>query len=70
MTIRRTSRESLRKAINRGKADQAAEAPPAGISPMLRASWKFARETAKKFNQQLAKDRTAEFLKKLTKRFT
>jgi phage gp16-like protein len=45
------------------------EAPPAGISPVLRASWKFAKSTAQRFNQELVKNRVDEFLKKLAKRF-
>ncbi|MEE8638482.1 MAG: hypothetical protein V3T21_05515 [Candidatus Margulisiibacteriota bacterium] len=45
------------------------EAVPSGIPPVLRASWKFARNTAKRFNRELLKDRMNEFLKKLAKRF-
>jgi len=67
MTVRRVSRKSLRKAVTPGKI---AEAPPIGISPMLRASWKFARKMAQKFSQQMSKDRAEQMLKNLAKRFT
>jgi hypothetical protein len=45
------------------------EAPPAGISPMLRASWKFARKMSQKFNKELLKDRVDKLLKTLAKKF-
>jgi phage gp16-like protein len=45
------------------------EAVPAGIPRVLRASWKFAQNTAKRFSRELIKDRADEFLKKLAKRF-
>jgi len=45
------------------------EAPPTGLPPVLRSSWKFARGMAKRFSRELIKDRADEFLKKLAKRF-
>jgi phage gp16-like protein len=35
----------------------------------LRASWRFAHDMARRFGQELLSDRTAEFLKKLVKKF-
>jgi hypothetical protein len=67
VTINRIDKKELKKIGRPGL--EAAEAPPAGISPILRASWKFARETAERFSQELGVDRTAEFLKNLAKRF-
>lgn len=66
MVIRRISQKEIRGALAPGMMPEAA---PAGISPVLRASWKFAHKWAKRFNQELLKDRVAEFLKKLAKRF-
>ncbi|MFC1511158.1 hypothetical protein ACFL5U_02070 [Candidatus Margulisiibacteriota bacterium] len=42
---------------------------PAGISPILKSSWKFARGMAERFNREMLKDRLKELLKKLSKRF-
>ena len=67
MTINRIDKKELKKIGRPGI--EAADIPPAGISPILRASWKFARETAQRFSQELGADRTAEFLKNLVKRF-
>jgi hypothetical protein len=68
VTIRRVEYKELRK-IGRPGLTGAEAAPPAGISPILRASWKFARDTAKRFSKELGADRTNEFLKNLVKRF-
>jgi len=46
-----------------------AEAAPAGIPPVLKNSWQYARDMAKRFSQELVKDRVDEFLKNLAKRF-
>jgi hypothetical protein len=69
VTIRRIDTKELRK-IGRPGVTGAEEAPPAGISPILRASWKFASDTAKRFSKELGADRTHEFLKNLAKRFS
>ena len=66
MAIRRISRKEIRKSAGLGKA---AEAPPVGISPVLRSSWKFAQNMAERFNRELVQDRMKDFLKKLAKRF-
>lgn len=68
MTIRRVDSE-IRKAGRPG-ITRAEDLPPAGIAPILRASWRFARETAQRFNKELLSDRTKEFLNNLAKRFT
>ena len=65
-TIRRVSTKELRKLRPAGQVE---DAPPPGIAPVLRASWNFARDTAKRFNKELAKDRVKEFLKKLAQKF-
>jgi hypothetical protein len=67
VTIRRISEKELRKIGRPGI--EAGDVPPAGISPVLRASWKFARDTAKRFSKELVNDRTKEFLNALVKRF-
>ena len=67
MTIRRISEKELRKV---GRPGAIAEAPPAGIPPLLRASWKFARDMARRFSRELLKDHADEFIKNLVKRFT
>lgn len=66
MTIRRISPSELRKTSSLGKV---AEPPPLGISPVLRASWRFAQDMAHRFNRELLQDRAKEFLKKLVNRF-
>jgi hypothetical protein len=45
------------------------EPVPAGIPPILRASWKFARGMAQQFNRELVKDRVNHLLKKLADKF-
>jgi len=45
------------------------EVMPTGIPPVLRASWKFAQNMARRFNREMIKDRMNELLKKLAKRF-
>ena len=64
--IRRVSPKELKRIRT---LSDVAEAPPAGIAPVLRASWKFARDTAHRFSRELSKNRAKEFLKKLVKRF-
>jgi hypothetical protein len=66
VTIRKLDKEL--KTIGRPGV-KAEDIPPSSISPILRSSWKFARETAQRFSQELGTDRTAEFLKNLVKRF-
>jgi hypothetical protein len=46
------------------------DVPPAGISPVLRASWRFARDTAQRFRKEMLNDRTKNFLDKLAKKFS
>ena len=75
MTIRRIESKEIRK-IGRPGVTGAEEAPPAGISPILRASWRFASDTAKRFSQELETDPkrksnfVTEALKNLVKRFS
>jgi len=47
-----------------------ADAPPVGTPPVLRASWRFARDSAGRFSKELLKDHTKEFLTKLVKKFS
>ena len=63
----RIERNQLKK-IGRPGLPEAAV--PAGISPVLRPSWKFAKNLAERFNRELLNDRVDEFLKNLAKRFT
>jgi len=67
MGVRKVSKSRVKKTT--GLAGRIEEAPPPGVSPVLRTSWKFARKTAQKFSRELMKDRVREFLKKLAKRF-
>jgi hypothetical protein len=67
VTINRIDKKELKKVGRPGS--EAADIPPAGLNPILRASWKFAKDTAKRFSEELGTDRTAEFLKNLAKRF-
>jgi hypothetical protein len=69
VSIRRIEPKELRK-IGRPGITGVEEAPPTGISPILRSSWNFARDTAKRFSKELGSDRTKEFLKNLAKRFS
>jgi len=70
VTIKRISRKSLKKAVSRGKVKaKEAAGPPPGISPMLRASWKFASKMAEKFSREMVKDRTDKLLKTLARKF-
>jgi hypothetical protein len=66
MSVRKASRKVSRRT---GPAGRISEAPPPGISPILRASWRFARKTAQRFSRELVKDRVEFLLKKLSKRF-
>jgi len=68
VTIRRISEKEVRKIGRSGISP--ADVPPAGISPILRASWKFARDTAQRFSKELLSDRTKQFLDNLAKRFS
>lgn len=64
---------TVRKAeskVSRAAAGKVDAPPPAGIGPVLRSSWRFARDTAGRFSKELISDRTEEFLKNLAKRFT
>lgn len=66
MTVRRIEHKEIRK-IGRPGVEAAA---PAGIPPVLRASWKFAHDMAHRFSRELLSDRTKQFLGNLAKRFT
>ncbi|MBI5400129.1 sigma-70 family RNA polymerase sigma factor [Candidatus Saganbacteria bacterium] len=66
MTIRRISDKEIRKAVSTGPL---AEAAPTGLPPILRASWKFAQNMAKRFNRELMVERLGDFLKQLSKKF-
>lgn len=63
----RIERYELRKIARPGAKVEAAA--PAGILPILRASWQFARDMAKRFSQELNADHSEEFLKNLPKKF-
>jgi hypothetical protein len=67
VNIRKVSSEKELRKI--GRPGLAEDVPPTGISPVLRASWKFARDTAKRFNAQLLNDHTKQFLDRLAKKF-
>ncbi|MFH1386184.1 MAG: hypothetical protein ABIH50_00760 [bacterium] len=69
MTIRRIDQSKSKELRKIGRAG-IEDAPPAGISPVLRASWRFARDTAERFNKELLNDRTKEFLKSLARKFS
>ena len=70
MTIRKIYQDysSLKKI---GLPEGVPEAPPAGIAPILKTSWKFARDMARRFNQELKNDRNRvpDLLKTLIKKF-
>ncbi|MDD5382901.1 MAG: hypothetical protein PHH60_04520 [Candidatus Margulisbacteria bacterium] len=66
-TIRRISHKELRGAVAPGKV---AGAPPTGISPILRASWRFAQNMAQRFSKELQKDRVDQFLKAVARKFS
>lgn len=74
MSIRRIESNELKK-VGRPGVSKPEEAPPTGISPILRASWKFASDTARRYSQELNADPkrksnfVAEALKNLAKRF-
>ncbi|MFH1541659.1 MAG: hypothetical protein ABIE84_01025 [bacterium] len=63
--IRRISPKDLKKIGHPGIE----EPIPVGISPVLRSSWKFAQQWARRFNQEMLQDRVKDMLKKLVKRF-
>ncbi|OGC34675.1 hypothetical protein A2311_05520 [candidate division WOR-1 bacterium RIFOXYB2_FULL_48_7] len=65
--IKRIESNELKKI---GRAPGATQAPPVGTPPVLRASWNFAWNMAKRFSQELGEDRTPEFLKNLIKKFS
>ncbi|MDD4179566.1 MAG: hypothetical protein PHH14_05905 [Candidatus Margulisbacteria bacterium] len=48
-----------------------ADIPPTGISPILRASWKFVCDTARRYAQELnnPEEKEAKFRKEVIKRF-
>ncbi|MBN3033166.1 MAG: hypothetical protein JW873_03635 [Candidatus Saganbacteria bacterium] len=74
MTIRRIESKEIRK-IGRPGVTGPEAAPPAGLSPILRAAWPFAKKTAARFSEELSPDPkrktnfVAEALKNLAKRF-
>jgi hypothetical protein len=70
VSIRRIDQSKELRKIGRPGVTGAEEAPPTGLSPILRSSWNFARDTAKRFSKELGADRTGEFLKNLAKRFS
>ncbi len=75
MSIKRIESNELKK-IGRPGVSKPEEAPPTGISPILRASWRFASDTAKRYSQELGPDPkrrsnfVTEALKNLAKRFS
>ena len=74
METRRVYRDykELRKIGRPGVKKDDLDIAPAGVSPMLRASWKFARKWADRFNQELThekKGRVRQFLKALARNF-
>jgi len=68
MTIRKIEANELKK-IGRPGLKAAEAAPPSGIAPVLRASWNFARDIARRFSKELITDRTAKFLNDVAKRY-
>jgi hypothetical protein len=56
--------------VGRPGISRVEDIPPAGIAPILRASWRFARETAQRFSKELLSDRTKDFLNALVRKFT
>jgi len=74
METRRVYRDykDLKKIGRPGVKTDELEVAPAMVSPMLRASWKFARQWAERFNQELKpeKNRVKQFLKALIKKFS
>jgi hypothetical protein len=70
VTIRKVEQQRELRKIGRPGVPGAAAAPPAGISPILRASWKFAHSMAERFSKELLNNRAQEFLKQLAKRFS
>ena len=76
MSIKRIDTNELRK-VGRPGVGKPEEAPPTGISPILRTSWPFAKKTAERFSEELSAadpKRKANFvseaLKNLAKRFS
>jgi len=69
MSINRIDKNEIRK-VGRPGITRPEEAPPPGIAPILRSSWKFARDIAQRFSRELMSDRTEQFLKNLAKKFT
>ncbi|MFA6170688.1 MAG: hypothetical protein WCW67_06570 [Candidatus Margulisiibacteriota bacterium] len=68
MTIRRVETSKL------GKVGRAApSAPPAGLPPILRASWEFLKDTANRFAKQGREEKAAEreeaYVKEVIKKF-
>jgi hypothetical protein len=68
VTIRKIESNELKK-IGRPGLKAAEGAPPSGLAPILRASWNFARDTARRFSKELITDRTEKFLNEMAKRF-
>ena len=66
VVIRRISSKEIRNSADPGRIQ---EAPPIGIAPVLRSSWRFAQNMAERFNRELTQDRLKDLLKKLAKRF-
>jgi len=75
VSIRRIESNELKK-VGRPGVTKPEEAPPTGISPILRASWPFAKKTAERFSEELGADPkrknnfVTEALKNLAKRFS
>jgi len=69
MAIRRISEKDLR---SRMAAARGIEAPPVGISPLLRAAWGFAKKMAHSFAKETENPEASEkgLLKTLAKKFT
>ena len=67
MTVRRISKSDIKRSATAGGPK---EAPPVGISPILRSSWLFARNAAGKFNKEMLNDRLSALLRTLAKKFS
>lgn len=69
MTIRKVSEKDLRSRL---AAARGIEAPPIGISPLLRAAWGFAKKMAHSFAKETENAESSEkgLLKLLVKKFT
>jgi hypothetical protein len=65
-TIKRVSKEEVRKAVSPGRP---VEVAPVGTNPILKSAWPFANKMAHSFSKETMHDRFGQFLKNLVKQF-